>query len=92
MKCGVTQGFDTKLYSFLQLDKLVNLSSYKTKLYFSKSFVAYLQMKLNKINMFHKYNGSLVLNTLAPNDGFLLTTLKLNTFKVIQSTEFSAGL
>ena len=31
----------------------------------------------------------MVLNILAPNDGFLLiTTLKLNTFKVIQSTAF----
>ena len=28
----------------------------------------------------------MVLNILAPNDGFLLTTLKLNTFKVIQSS------
>ena len=34
----------------------------------------------------------MALNTLAPNDGFLLTTLKLNTFKVIQSTAFQAGL
>ena len=84
VKCGVTQGFDTKLYLFLQLDKLVNLSSYKTKLYFSKSFVAYLQRKLNK---FICSTNKMVLNILAPNDGFLLiTTLKLNTFKVIQSS------
>ena len=52
VKCGVTQGFDTKLYLFLQLDKLVNLSSYKTKLYFSKSFVAYLQRKPRKLNKY----------------------------------------
>ena len=28
--CRVIQGFDTKLYLFLQLDKFVNLSSNKT--------------------------------------------------------------
>ena len=48
VKCGVTQGFDTKLYLFLQLDKLVNLSSYKTKLYFSKSYICRLLTKETK--------------------------------------------
>ena len=47
--CRVIQRFETKLYSFLQFDKLVNLSNYKTQIdFFVKSFVAYLQMKLNK--------------------------------------------
>ena len=77
MWIGVTQGFDTKLYLLLQLDKLVNLSSYKTNSTFQNHLS--LTYKGNQIKWFLIY-------ILAANDGFLLTTLKLNTFKDIQSS------
>lgn len=52
--CRVMQRLETKLYSFLQLDKLVNLSSYKTKIYFFK-IIYHLLKKGNLITIFHKY-------------------------------------
>ena len=75
--CRVMQRLETKLYSFLQLDKLVNLSSYKTKIYFFK-IIYHLLKKGNLITIFHKYNVFFYAGP--PNDGFLLNTLKLKTF------------
>ena len=77
MTCRVIQRFETKLYSFLQFDKLVNLSNYKTKIdFFVKSFVAYLQRKLNK----YAPETIMVLYTGEPNDDFFLNPLRLKTF------------
>ena len=36
------------IFALLQLDNLVNLSNYKTIIYFSKWFIASLERKLNK--------------------------------------------
>ena len=55
VKCGVTQGFDTKLYLFLQLGKLVNYRATKP----NSTFQNHSSLTAgNLLNMFHKYDGS----------------------------------